>query len=192
MRRNSDERDLDEIVQLYKKLRCKMKKKWNRVLPFQELISDRWELAEFLKAKKDTSVYNNSYIYGDVRIGRNTWIGPYTILDGSGGKLTIGDYVSISAGVHVYTHNVVKSMLSGGKIPYERKRVRIGNNTYVGPYAIITMKSSIGNECVIGAHSFVNSKIPNNSIVVGIPGKIIGKTVIKKGKVELVYFDKKH
>ena len=191
MGKNSDEKNVEEIMQMYKKLRSKMKRKWNRVLPFQELISDRWELSEFLKTGKNSSVYNNSYIYGNVKIGENTWIGPYTILDGAGGKINIGDYVSISAGVHIYTHNAVKAMLSGGKIAYKKKGVKIGNNTYIGPYAIITMKASVGNECVIGAHSFVNSKIPNNSIAVGTPAKIIGKTIVKGKKVDLVYFNQK-
>ena len=153
VRKIKNEYDLSsELFELYSSLRSEKKKKWDRVLPFQELISDRWELAEYMNAGKNASVYNNSYIYGNVKIGKNSWIGPYTILDGSGSKLIIGDYVSISAGVHVYTHNVVKSMLSGGKIPYEKKSVSIGSNTYIGPNVIISMKGDVGNRCVIGAH----------------------------------------
>ena len=180
-----------ELNSIYKKLRAKKKKEWDRVLPLDELFSDRWEFAKYLNAKEGASVYHNSYIYGDVKIGKNTWIGPYTLLDGSGGGIKLGDYVSISSGVHVYTHNVVKSMLSGGKIPYEKNKVKIGNNTYIGPYAIISMKGSIGNQCVIGAHSFVNSKIPDNSIAVGIPAKIVGKTIVKNNDVKLIYFKKR-
>ena len=89
-----------------KKRRSETKKKWNRVLPFNELISDRWEKAQFLNGLSGSSVYDNSYVFGKVSIGKNTWIGPYTILDGSGGKLTIGEFCSISSGVQIYTHNL--------------------------------------------------------------------------------------
>ena len=55
-----------------------------------------------------------------VIVGPNTWIGPNVILDGSGG-LEIGDYVSISAGVQIYTHNTVKQSTSLGKKPIEKR-----------------------------------------------------------------------
>ncbi len=86
-----------EFWKLYELLRNDTKKKWDRVLPFNELLFDRWEKATFLKSKKGANVYDSSYIFGDVSIGKNTWVGPNTILDGSGGKLKIGDFCSISS-----------------------------------------------------------------------------------------------
>lgn len=44
-------------------------------------------------------MYNNVLVLGRVNVGRNTWMGPECILDGSGGDLQIGDWCSISAGV---------------------------------------------------------------------------------------------
>ena len=47
---------------------------------------------------------------------------------------------------------------------------------------------SIGNHCVIGAHSFVNMDIPDNSIAAGTPAKIIGKVFINDdGTVKFEY-----
>ena len=122
-----------EIFELYQNLRKEKKKKWKRTLPFNELLFDRWEKAKFLGAGKNASVYDNSYIFGKVSIGKNTWVGPQTILDGSGGKLSIGDFCSISAGVQIYTHNTVQWALTGGKSEYQKKSVRIGDNCYLGP-----------------------------------------------------------
>ena len=49
----------------------------------------------------------------------------------------------------------------------------------------------IGSHCVIGAHSFVNKDIPDNSIVAGTPAKVIGKVVIKEdGNVIFNYYDR--
>jgi len=164
-------------------LRKKTKTKWNRILPFDELLFDRWEKADFLKAGKGVSIYHNSYIFGNVSIGKNTWVGPLTILDGSGGKLKIGEYCSISSGVQIYTHHTVQWSLTGGKAEYEKKGVSIGSFCYLGPYAIITKGVRIGKCSVIGAHTLVNSNIPPNSIVYGIPGKVVGKVKIKGKKV---------
>jgi len=185
--KNSDELH-SEFWKLYQSLRKDTKKKWNRVLPFNELLFDRWEKANFLKSKNNASVYDSSYIFGNVSIGKNTWIGPNTILDGSGGKLSIGDFCSISSGVQIYTHHTVDWSLTGGKADYAKKSVRIGDNCYVGPNSIIQMGVSIGKCSVIGAQSFVNSKIPANSIVFGSPGKIVGKVIVKNKKVTFDYF----
>lgn len=56
----------------------------NRSLPFADLLFDRWERAKMLGFGEGTSVYDSAYIFGDVKVGKNTWIGPFTILDGSG------------------------------------------------------------------------------------------------------------
>ena len=177
------------LISLYKKRRSETKKKWNRVLPFNELISDRWEKAQFLNGLSGSSVYDSSYVFGKVSIGKNTWIGPYTILDGSGGKLTIGEFCSISSGVQIYTHNTVKWALTKGKSDFEKKSVRIGDCCYIGPNSIIGMGSNIGKCSVIGSLSFVNSKIPPYSIAFGSPAKIVGKVIVKGKKVEFKYFE---
>ncbi len=177
------------LTSLYKKRRSETKKKWNRVLPFNELISDRWEKAQFLNGLSGSSVYDSSYVFGKVSIGKNTWIGPYTILDGSGGKLSIGEFCSISSGVQIYTHNTVKWALTKGKSDFEKKSVRIGDCCYIGPNSIIGMGSSIGKCSVIGSLSFVNSKIPPYSIAFGSPAKIVGKVIVKGKKVEFKYFE---
>lgn len=181
-----------DLWTLYKKLRKQTKTKWKRTLPFNELLFDRWEKAQFLKAKNGVSIYDNSYVFGNVTIGKNTWIGPNTILDGSGGKLRIGDFCSISSGVQIYTHDTVKWALTGGKADYEKKSVSIGNYCYIGPYSVITKGSSVGKCSVIGSHTLVNSKIPPNSIVFGVPGKIVGKVKIKDKKTNFIYFDIKN
>lgn len=179
-----------DIWKLYKNLRIETKKKWKRTLPLNELLFDRWEKAQFLGAEKNASIYDSSYIFGNVEIGENTWIGPYTILDGSGGKVRIGKFCSISTGVQIYSHNSVKWSLTSGKANLEKKSVSIGDNCYIGPNSIITMGSKIGKGCVVGASSLIKSTIPANSIVFGNPGKIVGKISIRGKTVKFRYFDK--
>lgn len=94
--------------------REKMKKKFNRVLPSGELIFNRFDKGQYLKCGKNSSVYDTSVVMGDVEIGDNVWVGPYTLLEGSNAKLKIGDFVSINAGVMIYTHDSTQYYLSGG------------------------------------------------------------------------------
>ena len=90
--------DINEFGKLYEQYmdtkRDEMKKKYNRVLPSGELVFNRYEKAKYLNYGEGTSVYDTSVVMGDVEIGKNTWIGPYTLLEGLNAKLTIGDNVA--------------------------------------------------------------------------------------------------
>ncbi len=145
--------------------------KWNRSLPLSEHIGDRWERAKSLGFGEGASIYDSAVVLGDVRVGRNTWVGPFTILDGSGG-LAIGDNCSISAGVHIYSHDTVDWALSGGTVPAQRAPVRIGNNCYIGPHSIISKGVTVGDSSVIGANSFVNRDVPEGARVWGSPASV--------------------
>ncbi|GIV96202.1 MAG: acetyltransferase [Herpetosiphonaceae bacterium] len=181
---------LRSLNNLYQKLQSNMRERWNRDLPFDELMFDRWERAKSLGFGNGTSVYHNSYIYGDVRIGKKTWVGPYTLLDGTGG-LTIGDYCSISAGVHIYTHDTVKWAVSGGRAPYEYAPVKIGNCCYIGAQTVIIKGVTIGDHCVIGAGSFVNRDVPPYTVAAGIPCRPIGSVEIDENGNVILRIDKK-
>jgi len=181
----------DELNNVYQSLRKNKKSEWNRILPFNELFVDRWEKAKFAKFKTGSSIYDSSLIFGTVNVGKETWVGPFVILDGSGGKLSIGSFCSISSGVQIYTHSSVKWALTKGKSKYEKGNVTIGDGCYIGPNAIISMNSKIGKCSVIGAQSFVNSNIPANSIAIGNPAKVVGKIKTNGKNVKFEYYDKK-
>lgn len=159
---------------------------YDRSLPLNEVFVDRWERAKKLGFGENTSIYDSSVVIGRVKVGANCWMGPYTIIDGSG-NITIGDYCTISAGVQIYTHDNIKQTLSSGKHEIERMPINIGHNSYIGPNVIVTKGVNIGNFCVIGANAFINKNIPNNSIVIGQPGKIVGKVVIED-EIKFEYF----
>lgn len=169
---------MDSLFEFHKERRSIIKKEYDRVLPFNEEVTDRWEKAQFLGFGKDTSIYDSSIVMGDVTVGEGVWIGPYTLLDGTGGGLIIGNGCNISAGTQIYTHDTVKSCISGVKSMKETGNVKIGNNTYIGPMCIISKGVSIGSHCVIGANSWVNNSFEDNCIIAGTPAKQIGKVII--------------
>jgi acetyltransferase-like isoleucine patch superfamily enzyme len=157
--------------------RARLKKRFDRVLPANELFTDRWEKAKYLGFGKETSVYDSATFFGDVKVGERTWIGPHTILDGTGG-LIIGNNCGIGPGVYIYTHDTVAWTLSGGKHPYRYKPVTIGDNCFVGSQSIIYSGVTIGTSAMIMVNSVVSIDVPDRTIVGGSPAKIIGEVIL--------------
>lgn len=175
------------LTELYTGLRAEMKASWERDLPMSELLFDRWERARNLGFGPSSSIYQASYVYGDVRVGAHAWVGPFTVLDGSGG-LTIGDYSVVSAGVHIYTHDTIRWAVSGGRAPYDRSPVSIGSCTYIGAQSVVLKGVTIGEHSVIGAGSLVNRDIPSFTVAVGSPCRSIGRVEVDEdGAVRFEY-----
>lgn len=102
-------------------------------------------------------------IYPDVEFGSE----PYMI--------TIGNHVRITNGVRFVTHDggvwVLRNLgLENADI---FGKIEIGDNVHIGWNAIIMPNVSIGNNCVIGAGAVVTKSIPDNSVAVGVPAKVI-------------------
>jgi acetyltransferase-like isoleucine patch superfamily enzyme len=172
-------------------LRDLMRARWHRELPMQELLDDRWERARRLGFGEGTSIYAESYVYGDVQVGANTWIGPMTLLDGSGG-LRIGDACAISAGVQIYTHDTVARTLSGGRSEVAHAQVTIEDHCHIGAQAVIAKGVTIGTHSVVGACAFVNRDVPGYSVVVGVPARVIGRVVVDQdGQAVLDHGDRR-
>ena len=167
------------------KIATQMREKYDRMLPLDEMLLDRWKKAEFLGFGEQTSVYENVYIYGKPKIGKNVWVGPFVVLDGTGG-LTIGDGCDISCGVMIFTHSTHLRCVSKKNMDTEKKPVKIGNYVYVGSGAIVLPGVAIGDNSVIGAGAVVSKDVPALSVVMGVPAKIVGKVVLKgkKAKIE--------
>ncbi len=159
-----------ELVRLYSRLRVRMKADHGRHVSFGDLMTDRWERAGFLGFGEGSSCYDNVLVLGDVTVGSNTWIGPNVILDGAGG-LFVGDFCSISSGVHIYTHHTVAWSTSMGEADYQHAPVTIGSGVYIGPQAVIQMGVTIGDGAVIGAMSFVNRDVAAGARVWGVPAR---------------------
>lgn len=178
------------LTELHHRLRSEMRSRWHRSVSFQDELFDRWERAAFLGFGEKTSIYQDSLVIGEVSVGENTWIGPFTVLDGSGG-VVIGNNCSISAGVQIYTHDTVGRRLSDGRIPPERQPTHIGDSCYIGPLSIVTKGVTVGHHSVVGACSLVDRNVPPFSVVYGAPAQIRGKVVMDESGIPRIEW-KKH
>lgn len=165
---------------------AEMRTEWNRSLPFGDAMFDRWERAKRLGFGEGTSIYDSACVFGNVSAGQNVWIGPWVMLDGSAG-LVIGDYVSIAAGVQIYTHDTVHWALSGGCLPVRKGKVSIGSNVYIGSQSVIAQGVKIGNRCVISANSLVLDDVPSACIAGGTPARPIGRVEGEGVRVRMVF-----
>lgn len=129
-----------------------------------------------------------AWITGDPSIGTGTWIGAFTIIDGSGG-LTIGSGVDVSSGVHIYTHSSARRCVSGREYSaVDRSPVAIGDFVFIGANSTILMGVTIGERSVIAAGSVVTKDVPPRAIVAGVPAQIIGRVEIIENEVDFIYF----
>lgn len=181
----------EALVELLKHARdlreVELRARWDRSLPFADALFDRWERARSLGFGEGASIYDSAMVFGSVRVGVGTWIGPNVILDGSGGGLDIGSTCSISAGVQIYTHDTVLWAVSGGLLPRREGAVSIGDCVYVGSQSIIGPGVTIGARCVVAANSFVNRAVPDGTIVGGTPARTIGRVEGSGAEVRLVF-----
>lgn len=87
----------------------------------------------------------------------------------------IGDYVDMNLNFTILTHDYATSVFLRvyKKFINSSGKVKIGNNIYFGKNCTVLKGVTIGDNCIIGAGSIVNVNIPNNSVAVGVPAKVI-------------------
>ena len=112
---------------------------------------------------------------GAISIGRNFYAGPYSVLYGHGG-LHIGNDVLIAPHCVIVAanHGFSESGVAIRAQKPTKRGIIIEDDVWVGSGVRILDGVKIGCGCVIGAGSVVTNSIPERSIAVGIPARVIG------------------
>ena len=109
-----------------------------------------------------------------ITLGNNSAVGAQSFLGGQGGievgeNVIMGPQVKIFSENHNYDDPNIVIRLQGES----RKGVKIGNDCWIGAGATILDGVTIEDHCVIAAGSVVTKSVPANSIVAGVPAKVI-------------------
>jgi virginiamycin A acetyltransferase len=113
--------------------------------------------------------FGSFFAHPDAHIGRNVYVGSYCVL----GHVSIGDGTLLASGVqvlsgqHQHTRNGVGEAFSGG----EFVAVTIGSDSWIGAAAIVM--ANVGSRTTVGAGSVVTKPIPDDSVAVGSPARVI-------------------
>lgn len=138
-----------------------------------------YEFKGFIPVVHETAfVHPQAAVTGNVIIGKDVYIGPGAAIRGDWGGIVIEDGCNVQENctIHMFPGVTVRlkeaAHIGHGAIIHG---ATIGRNAMIGMNTVIMDNVEIGDECIVGALSFVkaNSIIPERSLVVGNPAKII-------------------
>jgi phenylacetic acid degradation protein len=123
-------------------------------------------------------VHPHAAVTGDVFIGKNVYIGPGAAIRGDWGRIIVEDGCNVqeSCTIHMFPGVTVR-LKEGAHIGHGAivHGAVIGRNCLIGMNSVIMDNVEIGDECIIGALTFIKAgeKIPRRSVVAGNPAKIL-------------------
>ena len=121
-----------------------------------------WKYPEIKEGK--LTKYNWLVQHKDkLKLGYKTDIGAFTYINAKNGVI-IEDYVQIGSHCSIYSVSTIDN---------KEGKVILKKNCRIGSHSVIMPGVTVGENSIIGAFSFVNRDIPDNTVAVGVPVKVI-------------------
>ena len=123
-------------------------------------------------------IHPQAVVTGHVIIGKDVYIGPGAALRGDWGKIIIEDGCNVQENCTVHMFPGVTVLLKEGAHIGHGAIIHgatIGRNCLVGMNAVIMDEADLGDECIVGALSFIKQgeRFPPRSLIAGNPAKVI-------------------
>lgn len=123
-------------------------------------------------------VHPQAAVTGNVIIGKNVYIGPGAAIRGDWGGIIIEDGCNVQENCTIHMFPGVTVVLKQGAHIGHGAVIHgatIGKNCLVGMNSVIMDNVDLGDECIVGALSFIKAdeKIPSRSLLVGNPAKVV-------------------
>lgn len=112
-----------------------------------------------------------------LKIGNGFSLGIGGYICGTEGKIVIGDNVIMADNVRLYSwnHTLYPNITTFSESNISYKGIVIGNNCWLGSGCVILDNVILGDNCVVGAGAVVTKSFPKNTLIVGVPAKIVKK-----------------
>ena len=123
-------------------------------------------------------IADNATVIGRVELGKNSSIWFGTVVRGDVNYITIGENTNIQDNCTIHVNDDQPTVI-GDNVTAGHGAIihacKIGNNVLIGMGAIVLDGAEIGDNVIIGAGALVppNKKIPSNSMVIGMPAKVV-------------------
>ena len=101
----------------------------------------------------------------DLELGYKTDIGAFTYINARFGVI-LEDEVQVGSHCSIYSVSTIDN---------KQGKVVLKKNCKVGTHSTVMPGVTIGENSIIGAHSFVTADIPDNCVAVGVPAKVVKK-----------------
>ncbi|RYE01559.1 MAG: transferase hexapeptide repeat family protein [Sphingobacteriales bacterium] len=123
-------------------------------------------------------IHPQAVVTGEVIIGRDVYIGPGAALRGDWGRIVIEDGCNVQENCTVHMFPGVTVLLKEGAHIGHGAVIHgatIGRNCLVGMNAVLMDEVLLGDECIVGALSFIRQgeQVPPRSLIAGNPARII-------------------
>lgn len=130
-------------------------------------------------------IQDSATVIGSCTIGPGCSIWPGAVLRGDNDSITLESNVNVQDGAVIHVDVGHPAVLHSGVSVGHMAMIHgatIGENTLIGMQAIILNDAVIGKNCIIGANTVIASGkiIPDNSLVVGTPGKIVREVTVEE------------
>ena len=116
------------------------------------------------------AVHPTVHMDSDVKIGYGCYIGQaVVIVTGT----EIGNCVNLHTGASIDHDNIIEDGANIAPGVHTAGRVKIGQDAFIGIGSVVIPDIQIGKACIVGAGSVVVKNVPENTMVLGVPAKIV-------------------
>ncbi len=145
-----------------------------------------------------TYVHPSADVFGDVRIGAGCWIGPGARIRGDYGTILIGDHCSVEDNCVIHARPGERTTIGDwvtighGAIIHTPKMIQ--NYAIIGMGAVVSDGATLGEWAVVGEGAVVRQgqEIPAEHIGVGVPARVLEKTVSPEYKAQWTRFKERY
>ena len=127
---------------------------------------------------RNVFIASTAYVIGDVMIGDNVNVWPHAVIRGDEDSIVIGDDSNVQDGAVIHTDPGFPVKIGRGVTIAHRAIIHgatVEDEVIIGIGAIVLNGAVIGSGSIVGAGAVVTpgTKVPPNSVVVGVPAKVI-------------------
>lgn len=138
-----------------------------------EAYKNRYNMGEGCMVEYGVELSRQHHLPGTIKVGRHVLFAKHVFIDYSG-EVIIDDNVKIAAGVSMESHHRDLEAYQKGKDVNIPTQLHICEGAYIGTHAIILDSCNyIGKHARIGAGAVVVKDIPDYSVAVGVPAKVV-------------------